>query len=216
MFFAAVPPAAVRAQSPSALLKPQAQQSGKVVTLDVVVDGAHDLGAFQMVVTWDPAILSLTDVKETNFLAGSGRKPYCPAPNTQVGAFRLDCVTFNVAGRAPGAVQAPGVDGSGALVRAHLKVLKAGRTNVHLSRVLITDPNGTALPSKTADLDLRVSGGGGFPIGMTLMIGLPALGVLAVLAAGAFLVLRARRGRAPALQQDPAMSFAEEEPGRHA
>src|SRR5438552_6963202 len=82
-------PGAASAQDSGATVRADGKQSGDELALTVLVDDAHNLGAFQMVLSWDSNVLSLTDVaSSSDFLASSGRQPYCPDPTTDPSAFR--------------------------------------------------------------------------------------------------------------------------------
>ncbi len=174
---------AVRAQGP-ATVRPEAKQAGQQLTVSVVAEETRNLAGFQMVLSWDPSLMSLTDVQGGDFLGKSGRRPECPTPVTDTGALRMACVTFNAqpqAGQPPLTTQVAGVAGKGVLAQAHFKVLKSGRVSLHLSHVLLVDPVGGELSSQTSDLDVSVHGPGGSSHRALLISGISAVAVLAVL-----------------------------------
>ena len=86
-----------------------------------------------------------------------------------------------------------GVDGSGTLAIARFHSKGKGTTDITLSHVKLAHPDGTELPSTTADANVTVKGGSGFFSATNIGIIAAAVVVaLIVLGGGAFALARRR------------------------
>ncbi len=186
-----------RAQQQAIAVFPQIQRTNADVTVDVVAQNAANLGAFQMVLSWDPAVVSLVKISDGGFLGQTGRKPLCPQPVIDKTAVRFTCVTLapptTPAAASPGTpIAVGGVAGNGVLAHAQFHIIKNGTPEFHLSRVKLVDPIGTELTSKVSDgaaLQIKdESGGNGWIIGVAV-----AGGVVLVLLVALAMVIRRRR-----------------------
>lgn len=163
----------------------------KDVNVDIRVSNATNLGAFQIVLSVDPNILQPVSIAKTDFLGSSGREVFCPEPPTiDSASIRYNCVTLRMTPE--------GVDGSGTLAVATLHSKGKGTSDLSLTHVKLTHPDGDEIPSTTTDGKLKVTSGGGFfgPLTITL-IAVAAVVALVVLGAGAF-ALNRRNAAAPA------------------
>lgn len=212
---AAAPPAL--AQTPTAAsVRPEVSEAkDRTLTVEVTADGVSNLAGFQMLLSWDTGVLTYVDAAGgEDFLAGTGRKPYCPEPVVQEDVVRLACVTFAPPppGVAPDQAPAPppGVDGSGSLATFHFTVTGGGKTDLQFSKVELVDPDGNVLdmkmvgPDATVDdsgssdgsaltLPLSLNGGGGSGLLWPLVGGLAGAAALVVGGGAVAFFLRRRR-----------------------
>lgn len=183
-----------------ATIKPQVVRgAGDAVTVNILAQGVDNLGGYQLVLSWDPALVKFDNIQNTRFLAASGRRPNCPQPVTQTGAVRLACVTFNpvIPGQAPTLTQVAGVTGDGTLATAQFRLVKSGKLQFRLTHVILVDPLGTEIPSTTSDVSVPVSSAqSSNNTPLFVGIGVAAAVVLVLLLAGAGF-WRARRRRSP-------------------
>jgi hypothetical protein len=184
---------AARAADPATLRAVGGDQSNGKLTVDVVADGAADLGGYTFVLSWDPGALKLDDIDAGPLLSQTGRKPICQ-PAKQDGATRMDCVTLdpNASSGHPALTQVAGAAGSGSIAVLHFDVLRAGgNVQFHLSKVKLVDPYGDELPSRAQDSNVALGGSSGPR--MALIMGLGGGVALLVLAGAGALVWRRRR-----------------------
>lgn len=119
-------PASVFVQPPF-----QSVEDGAIVSVDVGVSGAFDLGAYELNLAFDPAILSFQAATNGSFLSSTGRAVSCRAPVIGVGTVRLTCVTF---GDSP-----DGVYGAGLLANFSFEALVPGTTPIDLNNTKLVD-----------------------------------------------------------------------------
>jgi hypothetical protein len=150
-------------------------------TVSVVVEGVTNLGAYQIDMSYDPAIVEFVEVKEGPFLGSSGREVKCLPPRTGEGSAGLTCVTLGATPDGPG--------GSGVLANITFKPVAPGSSALHFTRLTLTDPPANVLPAQAQDATISIlsaatSGGGGFAWALWG----PVIGgvVVAVAAAGGF------------------------------
>ena len=161
--------------------------TNKDVAVEIRASGLSNLGAFQFVVSVDPNILQPVSIEKTDFLGSSGRETQCDdAPTIDSASIRYFCTTLRTT--------PAGVDGDGTLAIAHFRSKRKGTTDVALSHVLLAHPDGSELPSTTADGKFTVSGGSGFfsATNIGIIAGAVVVAVI-VLGGGAFAIAR-RRG----------------------
>ena len=196
-------PAGAHGQQPATISSRTVDDNGKQLTVEIVAQGVHNLGAFQMVLSWDPAVVAYDSISEAGFLGQSGRQPVCPSPVTAADALRFACATIvtprNAQGTpvtGPGATpeSVPGVDGAGVLARAVFKIVGTGNPKFHLSRVKLVDPVGGAIASTTRDSTATSVDGGGSSSRSWIIIAAAAAAAVVVLAAGAGVIVLRRRG----------------------
>jgi hypothetical protein len=192
------------AQSPAQVYPQATSQANGGVSVDVRADNVHNLGAFQMVLSWDPGVVSLQKIDDGAFLAQSGRKPLCPAPVTDQSAVRFTCVTTApLAQISQGAVATPttvpGVNGNGTLARAQFTVLRKGDPKFHLSHVKLVDPVGVEVASTTSDsggdVHLAAASSSSSPDWLVIGGGIGGAVVLLLVLGGVGLVVARRRAR---------------------
>ncbi len=110
-----------------------------LVIVNVVVDNARDLGAFQVDLAFNPALVRVNAVEVGPFLGSTGRSVVCPGPliDNVVGAIDFACVTL---GATP-----PGPFGTGVLAQVTFQGLTPGLSPVDVSEAILTNVPGTLL-----------------------------------------------------------------------
>lgn len=122
----------------------ETRTKGEFFDVAVAVQQVTNLGAFQFTLQFDPALLSPVDIVLGPFLGSSGRTVLCLDPVMTASSVQLTCVTL-------GATPANGAAGSGVLALVTLTALDEGVTPLDLRDVIITDVQGTAIPSAVVD-----------------------------------------------------------------
>src|SRR5581483_12455784 len=114
---------------------------GENVTVDVSLSDVTDMAAWEVMIKYDPSILSFTGFQPTDWLASTGRTPQCPGAvvDTNIGTARFGCVTF---GQEPPA----GVAGSGVVAHATFAANATGTSNLELVSVGYAIPEGSGAP----------------------------------------------------------------------
>jgi hypothetical protein len=94
---------------------------GATFAIDVVVDNAADLGAFQFTVSFNPAVVQVQNVTLGSFLGSTGRTatPLGPNIDNVGGSFTFGGFTFGVAG---------GPSGTGTVAQITLQAVGSGST----------------------------------------------------------------------------------------
>ena len=116
--------------------------AGSQFTATVRIDGASNLGAYQLTPAFDSAGLRLISVQDGGFLASTGRQPSCQTAPAPTGGTTLYCVTTGA--------QPPGPSGSGTLATITLQTLANGTFDVSVDQVLVLTPDGTEAPVTVA------------------------------------------------------------------
>ncbi len=127
----------------------QITTAGTDFSVDVVIDDVTNLGAYQVTVLFDPAVVSFVGATYGPFLGSTGRVPNCFSPSLSTGGVKLACVTTPPPGQGPPGPDGP--NGSGVLVTATFAALAAGTSALELSNVIVTDITGTAIPHLEQD-----------------------------------------------------------------
>ena len=123
-------PATVRAAPVS-----QEANVGVPFTVDIVIDNAANLGAYELTLGFDPALLQYISVRNGSFLGSSGRSVYCLPPVQNQGSVHLVCLTLGP--------EPPGPSVSGVLATLTFLPLDTGETQVSIQEVILTDPMAT-------------------------------------------------------------------------
>ena len=108
---------------------------GAVFTIDIVIDGAEDLGGFEFDLTYDPAIVQVTDVSLGPFLGSTGRSTGTIGPE-------IDNTTGRVSFGAFSFGTEPGPSGTGTLATITLSAAGAGTSLLDLQNTQVTDTQG--------------------------------------------------------------------------
>jgi hypothetical protein len=159
------------------------ESDGRLV-VDVMVENASNLAGFQMVLSWDPELLRLIEMREMDYLGSTGREPWCPEPLVDDAAVRWVCATLAPPPQGIDQdtfVPPPGVDGSGSLGRAEFEVLGSGSTMLGLSTVKVADPDAQLTPVRAENQQIRLGGDDG----LFGWLGVPGNGAAAWVIGGA-------------------------------
>jgi len=124
-------PASVRIQPTTST-----QCVDNVFTVDVMIDDATNLGAYEFDLAFDPDVVCVTDIVDGGFLGSTGRSviPLQPDINCSTGSASFGAFTL---GATP-----PGPNDSGKLATITLRAAGAGTTSLHLHDVQVTDTSG--------------------------------------------------------------------------
>jgi hypothetical protein len=126
----------------------QVAETGVQFTVDIVVDRATNLGAYEFTLSFDPSLASLVGVTNGTFLGSTGRSVNCLGPFLGAGSVRFGCVTL---GDEPG-----GPSGTGLLARLKFSGLAPGTSALDLTRVVLTDISGMSLSHSDQDGDVVI------------------------------------------------------------
>jgi hypothetical protein len=126
------------AQGATVSLLPSSQNVdlGESLAVDVAIENATDIAAFEFRVKYDPDILELQDVSETDFLASTGRTITCPPITNEQARKTTDawfgCATINT-------TNGPPVSGSGVLAHITFTAKGAGITYLTFVKLELAD-----------------------------------------------------------------------------
>jgi|KBSMisStandDraft_5_1062788.scaffolds.fasta_scaffold20302_4 Cohesin domain/PEP-CTERM motif len=105
---------------------------GNTVSVDIVINGAVDLYAFQFDIGFDPSILSATSIVEGALLPGGGSTIYLPGTISNAsGTISFTADTLETA--------ITGVTGSGTLAKVTFQAIGAGSSPVNVLNVTLLD-----------------------------------------------------------------------------
>lgn len=123
--------------------------SGGTFTMDIVAQDVTNLAAYQVELTYNPAIVHVTAVTPGPFLGSTGRTVSPVGPNIDNGAGRavFGAFTFGTA---------PGVNGTGVLATITFQPRARGTSALHLQNLLVADPSGNPLSATTEDGQVEV------------------------------------------------------------
>ena len=116
----------------------QSLSQGASTTIDVVAEGVANLGAYEVGVSFDPAVLSFVSAQDGVLLGSTGRSVSCPSSSVGVGTVRLACITL---GDTP-----PGPNGGGVLARFTFTASAPGSTQITIPAPIVATRNGTVVP----------------------------------------------------------------------
>ena len=121
---------------------------GQTATIGVVVENVNDLYSVPMLLQYNPAIISVEEVRHGGFLSGG----------TQEIAIvqRVDREHGQAIISATRQPNTPGVNGSGTLLGVVVKALAAGTTNLSIVQVNAKDSQQKPIPLVTSEATLRV------------------------------------------------------------
>jgi Cohesin domain len=111
-------------------------QLGDTVSIDVAVEDATGLAAFEFRVTYDPSVLKLNGITRTDFLASTGRPVTCPPIDEEAAKKITDawfgCATLNT-------TAGPPVSGSGVLAHISFSAVGPGLTYLTFVKLQLAD-----------------------------------------------------------------------------
>jgi hypothetical protein len=115
------------------------------------IEGAINLGAYQITLSFDPALLAYQSHLPGPFLGSTGRATSCFAPSVDAGSVTVAC---NSLGASP-----PGPSGSGLLHSITFRGLAGGVSPVVVAEALLSDVAANQkLPVNTFDASIIVDG----------------------------------------------------------
>lgn len=175
------------AQGGTPLLSPvpsssKVKKTAKTFTVDIAGENLSDVGAFQVVLTFDSAVIKATSIVKTDFLGSSGREVACPDPTITTQSVSLLCVT-------PGGT-AKGVSGNGVLATVTFEPVAEGTSSLTLTAANLSNPQGGEITLSTADGQVRITGDDS---PLFWILGGIAAGVAALVAVAAVALRRRRR-----------------------
>jgi general secretion pathway protein D len=145
-----VVPQAQGAMGPRMRFEPAALNltAGQTATIGVVVENVTDLYSVPMLLQYNPAIISVEEVRHGGFLSGG----------TQEIAIvqRVDKEHGQAIISATRQPNTPGVNGSGTLLGVVIKALAPGTTNLSIVQVNAKDSQQKPIPLVTSEATLRV------------------------------------------------------------
>jgi hypothetical protein len=154
--------------------------------VQIVIDNAVDLGAFQLILGYDPEVMRATSFVRGDFMSSTEREVVCPPATIDEAAARLECVSL---GPTPA-----GPDGSGVLAIASFEPLEDGASDIIITRVGLSRVNGSSTTASVESARVTIEGDSGW--GAPLVIGgIVVAGLLGAAAAAALLLNRRRRQR---------------------
>lgn len=116
---------------------------GTTAALQVQVTGAQDLGAYEFIIAYDPAVVRVNTVTLSSFLGSTGNTATLLGPliDNAAGTVRFAAYTVGLA---------PGPDGSGQLALIQVQGLHDGATTLNFTKVRITDRAATVAAGASA------------------------------------------------------------------
>lgn len=132
-------PAQTRASAATVRLEPPSQSvpvDGGEFSVDIVVEDAVGVGAFEFRLSFDPGIIRYVGVERGPFMDGAGAQVSCvvyvPPERDSV---QYGCGTLGTVGTA-----IPGASGSGVLARVRFAPVSVGTTNLLFTRLTLVRP----------------------------------------------------------------------------
>jgi general secretion pathway protein D len=144
------PPAPAQVSGPSIRFEPSTLNltPGQTATLGIVVDNVSDLFSVPMMLQYNPAVISIEEVRHGGFLSGG----------TQEIAIvqRVDKEHGQAIISATRQPSTPGVSGSGTLLGVVVKALAPGTSTLSVVQINAKDSQQKAIPLVTSEATLRV------------------------------------------------------------
>ena len=133
----------------------QSALTGAAVTTDVTVENVTHLGAYEVVVAYDSALIDFASASNGPFVGSTGRTVFCPPPvvNTVTGSIRqlrFGCVTSGLAPAGP--------TGSGLLATVTWSAVAPGEATLSLTPSL-SDELGNDIPATSFDATVSIAAG---------------------------------------------------------
>jgi hypothetical protein len=141
------------------VVSPGTASVGATVAVEINIDNVTDLGAYEWVLAYNPAVLDLVNppgnppnwaLLNGDFLESSGRSAFCPpSAILDVGTVRFGCGTIGTQ---------QGASGSGLLSTVSFKALASGSSSLCLRWAALADPNGDDIPTGVAHDSIGIGG----------------------------------------------------------
>jgi hypothetical protein len=115
-------------------------EAGQPFIVNVMIDGAVNLGAFQFDLIYDPAVVTVTDVALGPFVGSTGRTAQSVGPtiDNRVGTLAFGAFSFG---------STAGPAGTGVLATIRFRAEGPGTSALGLQNVVVTDPMANAQPA---------------------------------------------------------------------
>ena len=125
---------------------------GETFAIEVTIEGAEDLGAFQFELTYDPSIVRVQETALGDFLESTGHSvvPLGPEVDEETGTVIFGAISFG---------GGPGPDGRGTLAVVTLIARGEGGTVLDLRDVQVLDTGGSPQPVTAQGARVTVRGG---------------------------------------------------------
>ena len=135
----------------------------RTATMDLRVTGAHDLGAYEIELAFDPAVVIVDRVDRVVGTAEqtSPNREWVTLPDpsaSDTGYTQLSPGVIVFGGYSYGANNPPGLDGDVTLARLHLRGIGDGSSALHLNRVEVPDTQAAVQSPTGSDASVSVSG----------------------------------------------------------
>ncbi|MDE3096602.1 MAG: hypothetical protein KGK07_11480 [Chloroflexota bacterium] len=112
---------------------------GSNFSVDVVVDNATDIGAYEFIISFDAVRLTPLSAVDGGFLGSTGRSIYCPAPIIGPGTIRFACASV---GASPPGPTAPGI-----LSIVTFGTNLVGSSTLTFTKTTLSDPLANPIPA---------------------------------------------------------------------
>jgi hypothetical protein len=151
--------------------------------VEIVIDNVVNLGAFQVILSFDPEVMRAKSFVRGDFMSSTDREIVCTDATIDEAAVRLECVSLGVS--------PPGPDGNGVLAIASFEPVGDGTSDLIITRAALAHPDGSSITPSVESVQVSIEGDSGwrFPliIGGILFAGVLGAGV------GAAVILNRRR-----------------------
>lgn len=124
--------------------------TGDLFTLPVSITGGSDVYAFQLDLSFDPAVLTLLNISEGTFLPSAGSTIFAPGAIDNVGG-----TASGTADTLVGSI--PGASGAGVLVDFTFQAISQGASALDISNGILLDSNLNDIPFTTAAGNVTVT-----------------------------------------------------------
>jgi hypothetical protein len=116
---------------------------GSDFTVNISIQNVTDLGSYEWLLAFDPALIDFVSVVDGPFLGSTGRTVFCPSPILDVGSVRFGCSTLGTTPLPP--------SGAGVLSTVTLRPLAEGTSLLDLVWVSLSDPLAADIPTAVLD-----------------------------------------------------------------
>ena len=130
-------------------LSSQTVPVGDNFSVDIRIENVTNLGSYEWLLTFDPAVVEFVSVFNGSFLGNTGRTVFCPGAILDVGSVRFGCSTTGATPQGP--------TGSGVLSTVTFSALATGTSPLDLVWVQLSDPLAVDIPTAIQDGDVTVA-----------------------------------------------------------
>jgi general secretion pathway protein D len=123
-------------------------KAGQTATIGVVVENVNDLFSIPMLLQYNPAVISIEEVRHGGFLSGGTQEIAIVSQNFKDKGQSIISATRNQ--------NTPGVSGTGTLIGIVVKALAPGSSNLSIVQVNAKDSQQKLIPLVTSEATLQV------------------------------------------------------------